>query len=253
MLVHFLISLAAVFGFAIFEYAHDKAAYNIKTAWVKYAAALILGTFGFSYLLQWKYFQYVEQGALVVSFLFFFWTIIKALKIKGVPGQSAKVISFVVLLPFFSCRTDDSKILAIRYDSVGFHTVQDHSQIGEIRQPGDTIWAHTAPIKDTIYHVMANTAEQWHYAWVHGDVWWLIGAILLLLVGFLVFKKYNDSGSAGQSSVVGLAVVMAIAAGIAGTSLGWWDGYSADIDKLTYDQQIHQYGNLNQWFHNRLR
>lgn len=165
-----------------------------------------------------------------------------------------KLLLFLLPLAFLaSCRTNDSQILFTRYDSIGFHTVEDHSQIGEIRQPGDTIWAHTVPTIDTVYHVQSNTTEQWHYAIVHGDIYWLAGSIALFILGFLVFKKFNDKGSAGQSSVAALIVVLAIAAGIAGTALGWWDGYSADIHKADYDANIQQFGNLNHWFHNRLK
>lgn len=98
MLIHLIISLVAVIAFAIFEYSHNKATYSIKTAWVKYVAGLVLGTFGFSYLLKWPAFQYVLQAAFVVAFLFFFWAIVQKFKIKGVPGQPLKVVAVGLLL-----------------------------------------------------------------------------------------------------------------------------------------------------------
>lgn len=164
-----------------------------------------------------------------------------------------------VAMLFASCRSNDSAILGTRYDTTGFHTVEDHTQIGEILHPGDTVWAHTVPTVVTVYHVQANSAEQWHYAWVHGDVWLLILGAVVLSVGAAWFIRSNNnnqntkSKGIGQASVAVLIVVLCIGCGIIGTSLGWWAGYSADIDKPTYDLQMQQHGNLNLWFHNRLK
>jgi hypothetical protein len=164
-----------------------------------------------------------------------------------------KLLFFLLaVLLVASCRTNDSAILFTRYDSVGFHTVEDHSQIGEILHPGDTIWAHTAAIMDTVYHVRANTAEQWHYAAIHGNIWWMLLGVVIIVVGVAWFIKKNNGG-AKEWTVAALIVVLAIGCSIAGTSLGWWAGYSADIKKPDYDAQIQQYGNLNLWFHNRLK
>lgn len=83
-ITNFLIALTAVIAFGIFEKVKLKADYNFKTAWFKYVVALVLGT-SFKYLTQWKYFQYVLQFAFVIAFLYFFWVIITALKVKKIP------------------------------------------------------------------------------------------------------------------------------------------------------------------------
>ena len=81
MLINLLIALIAVLGFALFEWIHLKAAYSFKTAWFKYVLALVLGAL-FQYLIEWKYFQWLETFAFVVAFLYFFWVILGALKVK---------------------------------------------------------------------------------------------------------------------------------------------------------------------------
>lgn len=84
MLVNFIIALVAVIAFGIFEKIHLKTAYNFQTAWFKYLVGLALGTI-FKFLAEWKFFQYLEIFAFVVAFLYFFWIIVNALKIKNLP------------------------------------------------------------------------------------------------------------------------------------------------------------------------
>ncbi|HEY4112177.1 hypothetical protein [Puia sp.] len=156
------------------------------------------------------------------------------------------------ILLLASCRSNDSKILSTRYDSVGFHTVFDHTQIGEILHPGDTVWAHNVATVDTVYHVQANTAEQWHYAWAHGDVWWLVIGLFIIAAGLVWYIKKNNPG-AKEWTVVVLIAAISVGGGIIGTSLGWWDGYSSDIKKPVYDGYMSKDGNLNAYFYNLLQ
>lgn len=70
LITSLILSLIAVIAFAADEYFTNKATYNFKTAWYKYAVGLIAGTFGFPYLLKWGYFQDVLLACFVFVSIF---------------------------------------------------------------------------------------------------------------------------------------------------------------------------------------
>lgn len=154
----------------------------------------------------------------------------------------------VPVLLLGACRNDDTKIYNTKADTLGFHTVNDHSQVGEILHPGDTIWAHTVPTVQISYDVKANTLEQWSYAWKHWDVAKMILGLIIfgLIAGW--FIKKNNTGLVGEWSVWVLIGGMLIGLSIVGTSLGWWDGFETWISKDLYDAFMKQDGNLHNFF-----
>lgn len=152
------------------------------------------------------------------------------------------------VVAFASCRNDDTKIYKTKTDTVGFHTVFDSTQIGEIIIPGDTLFAHTAPTVVVSYDVKANTDEQWAYAWKHGDVWIMIGCLVAFGAFMVWFVKRNNAGTVGAWSVGLLMLVMLACFGVLGTSLGWWDGFETWITKDLYDAYMKADGNLHNFF-----
>jgi len=152
-----------------------------------------------------------------------------------------------------ACRNDDTKIYKTKTDTVGFHAVNDHSQIGEILRPGDTVWAHTVPTVKISYDVKANTEQQWAYAWRHGDVFIMLLGLVIFAAFMVWFIKKNNAGTVGGWSVIALIVVMLISFCIVGTSLGWWDGFETWISKDLYDAFMKQDGNLHNFFKQSLK
>lgn len=158
------------------------------------------------------------------------------------------ILILCAVVALASCRKDDTKIYKTKIDTIGFHTVFDSTQVGEILHPGDTLFAHTVPTIQTSYDVKANTEEQWSYAWKHGDVWIMIACLVVFAAFMAWFIKRNNAGTVGAWSVGLLILVMLICFGILGTSLGWWDGFETWITKDLYDAYMKSDGNLHSFF-----
>lgn len=253
MLTYFIESLAAVIAFAIFEYTHNRATYSIKTAWVKYIAGVILGTFGFPYLLKWSVFQYVLQATFVVAFLFFFWVIVQKLKIKGIPGQPLKAVVLILVIAGFASCSHQGKITFTEIDTL--HTLRD---VPVFDAAGNRL-PYNAPRKDTIYSYEPSGAWKAKYAWHRGDIALAIaGAVVLLgyFFGYYVPRNNNNGNKkeAGTSSVV-LLIVLIIGAGlIIGGTLDWALSNTTQlIDKPVYDKVSQSPGGLDSLMEARLK
>lgn len=238
MLTRIIVSLIAILAFAIFEYVHNKATYSLKTAWYKYAGAFILGTFGFSYLTQWKYFQWLEQGAFIVAFLFFFWIIVQKLNIKGIPGQSStKIIIAIICIGLLtSCARYDNAIHGTTvtpgawvptYDSTGLKVVGTHQA------------------QDTTYLISPTWTQAWKWAGERNDrIWFWLGLIILALaIGIFIY--FNNKGTAGPGSVIPLVIAILVGGIMTGGSLEWEKyGMEKEITKARYDSLMQNPGNL---------
>ena len=196
MLTDFIISLVAVLAFAIFEYFHNKAAYNIKTAWIKYLAGLLLGTFAFSYLLTWPVFQYVLLAAFVIAFLFFFWIIVQKLNIKGVPGQPVKVVVLILVVAgMSSCHPAPdyhNDITGRNIASIVRQGPLDAATLDSVKAGlVDTVLIHAGAVDtynmaDSIYTIEKTKAQNSEDFWSTGWRVWTAGIGILLTAGSLL-------------------------------------------------------------------
>lgn len=250
MLIHLVISLIAVIAFAIFEYSHNKATYSIKTAWVKYVAGLVLGTFGFSYLLKWPVFQYVLQAAFVVAFLFFFWVILQKFKIKGVPGQPLKVVTVgLLLLGATSCQDYDNAIQGNPFPAqqVCFRPL-DAATIDSARA-GLVVIDSSHAGNPSIAAVMVTVSPSWKQAWQwsgdrNNQLWFWVG-LAILIAGAGAFIILGNKGDATPAMVVGLCVVIIIGGALMYCAIGWekWN-MDQSLPLWLYKQFMQSPGNL---------
>lgn len=269
MFKHFIVSLVAVIAFAIFEYAHNRATYSIKTAWVKYLAALLLGTFGFAYLTKWEPFQWVEQAAFVVAFLFFFWVILQKLKIKGVPGQPLKaVVVIVAAVSLYSCSPNyqnnidgspfpaqqvrQGPLDALTLDSVKAGWV-DTTLIHVENGPSGPVNIYS--IADVVVTVKKTGFQDWNDFW--GTTWrvvgWFIGLILTVggLIKFItVTSASKGPGASNDTSPMAWLIPAAIGLILIGTTTYPWSN-EMDVPKAVYDtnQSIDKDQHSLDWAH----
>lgn len=89
----FIVALAAVLAFMLYDYLHDKANWSLtrKDTWPKYVVALGVGIF-YATLQSIKFFQYIQEAgvvilaglgaALIMKWLASLWTWVKTLTDK---------------------------------------------------------------------------------------------------------------------------------------------------------------------------
>jgi hypothetical protein len=80
MLAKIIIGLIAIVGVIAYDLLHQKPTFDqlgnfFSSSWLKYVAAFAISTFGYSFLSEWKIWQYVELAGSVVL-IWCFWGII---------------------------------------------------------------------------------------------------------------------------------------------------------------------------------
>jgi len=124
MLLHFILALTAVAFLLIHDLIQDKTSFLFKNHYIKYASALILGTAGLPYFLEWKIAQDAEMIALIIAFGLFFNTIagfFASKGIKGIPTDGSKPMG-AFLDPNTHPNANGSHIFAIIIIAAGILT-----------------------------------------------------------------------------------------------------------------------------------
>jgi hypothetical protein len=103
-LSNFLIPLVVVIAWAIWEYTHNRATFNIRTAGIRYGIVYAVAAFGFSYLTTFKYFQWLELAGFTAVGLLFFTVVVKVGEniLKGW-GWIKVLLPLVLAAGFASC------------------------------------------------------------------------------------------------------------------------------------------------------
>lgn len=99
--------------------------------------------------------------------------------------------------------------------------------------------------QDTSYLLDPTWRQAWTWAGERGNRWLFWLGIAILVVGVLLFIKFNNPGSAGPGSVIPLMIAIVVAGGIIGGSLEWEKtGMQQEIRSTQYDSLMHYPGNL---------
>lgn len=68
MVSFILAALIGLLSLIVYDYFHQRPNYSFEKNALKYTMAFIIVAFGFSFLIAWKYFQYLQVAAAVIAF-----------------------------------------------------------------------------------------------------------------------------------------------------------------------------------------
>lgn len=79
-MIHFILAaLIGLLSLIVYDYFHQRPNYSFEKNALKYTLAFIVVAFGFSFLVAWKYFQYLQIAAAVIAVGLLFDIIIKSI------------------------------------------------------------------------------------------------------------------------------------------------------------------------------
>lgn len=234
----FIVPIIMVIFWGVWEYTHNKATYDIKTALIRYGIVYAAVAFGFSYLFAWKYFQWVMLAAVTVLALLFFTVIAKFVTNTLRNWKLIKVmIPLILIVGMTSCSKYNDDITGTVSETVCNDRPADQTSMDSVTKAWLT--AKLLPGGTTRYCLVSvKTDASWPQkiaiAKHDGTIWWVYilwpSAFSLFLFSYL---KSNKGGTTTQVVAPVLIGIGLLAGGAA--AVNWATTKEFTMPKAVYD------------------